>query len=157
VSEAARQGGCRCGKVRFEASGKPLLTIACHCTGCQRMTASAYSLSDGYSSDDFRLTSGTTAIGGLHGGTRHHHCDYCKSWLYSEPEGVDGYVNIRSTAFDEPRREPPFVECYLSEGLPWARIGSAQGYDKFPAMEDWPNLIQEFAARGTAALADAKQ
>jgi hypothetical protein len=153
----AREGGCRCGKVRFEASGEPLLTIACHCTGCQRMTASAYSLSEGYTADTFRVTDGETAIGGLHGGTRHHHCDYCKSWLYSQPEGVDGYINVRSTMFDDPRTERPFVECYLSEALPWARIGAKHSYDQFPAMEEWPNLIQEFAARTAAPLEDTKQ
>src|SRR3546814_16148897 len=38
-------GGCRCGRTRFRVSAPPLLAEACHCTGCQRMTASAYSLS----------------------------------------------------------------------------------------------------------------
>jgi hypothetical protein len=36
------QGGCRCNQVRFDISRPPLLTMACHCTGCQRMSASAY-------------------------------------------------------------------------------------------------------------------
>ena len=38
-------GGCRCAQVRFSISAPPLLTMACHCTGCQKMTASAFSLS----------------------------------------------------------------------------------------------------------------
>ena len=150
-----RQGGCRCGKVRFEVSGEPLLTIACHCNGCQHMTASAFSLSDGYPADAFRLTLGETVIGGMHGGTRHHHCDYCKSWLYSQPEGVEGYVNVRSTMFDEPLTQPPFVECYLSEGLPWARMHAAHSYDEFPAIDEWPKLIEEFASARPGATEEA--
>jgi hypothetical protein len=146
----ARQGGCRCGKVRFEVSGEPLLTMACHCTGCQHMTASAFSLSEGYSADAFRLTCGETVIGGIHGPTRHHHCDYCKSWLYTEPDGVENFVNVRLTMFDEPRRDAPFVETYRSEGLPWARTGAAHSYDKLPAMDEWPVLIQQYAGRKTA-------
>ena len=145
-----RQGGCRCGKVRFEASGEPLLTMACHCTGCQRMTASAFSLSEGYQGDAFRLTSGATAIGGTHGATRHYHCDHCKSWLYTEPDGVENFVNVRSTMFDEPRREPPFVETFTDEALPWARTGAEHSYRQLPAMEEWPVLIQQFAGRTTA-------
>jgi hypothetical protein len=33
-----KHGGRRCGQVRFTVFGRPLLTMACHCTGCQRMT-----------------------------------------------------------------------------------------------------------------------
>ena len=145
-----RQGGCRCGKVRFEVSGEPLLTMACHCTGCRRMTASAFSLSEGYPGGVFRVVSGETVLGGIHGPTRHYHCDHCKSWLYTEPDGVENFVNVRSTMFDDPRKAPPFVETYLSEALPWARTGAAHGYGEFPAMEEWPQLIQQFARRDTA-------
>ena len=144
---SSRHGGCRCGKVRFEATGEPLLTLACHCSGCQRMTASAFSLSEGYPSAAFRLTEGETAIGGLHGATRHYFCDHCKSWLYTEPEGVADFVNVRSTLFDQPRTEPPFVETYAGEGLPWARTGARHSYDALPAMDEWPGLIQAFVQR----------
>ena len=152
-----RQGGCRCGKVRFETTGAPLLTMACHCTDCQRMTASAFSLSEGYPAGAFRVTEGETVIGGLHGPTRHHFCDHCKSWLYTEPEGVAEFVNVRSTLFDAPRREQPFIETYVAEGLPWARTGAEHSYDQLPDMEEWPRLIQAFAERqgsGAAVLQD---
>ena len=151
-----RQGGCRCGKVRFEVTGEPLLTLACHCTGCQRMTASAFSLSEGYSANAFRLLVGETVIGGVHGPSRHHHCEYCKSWLYTEPEGVEGFVNVRSTMFDQPRTEKPFVEVYVGEALFWAVIDAAKSYDALPAVDEWPGLIQQFAARGTAAVEETK-
>jgi len=147
---SARQGGCRCGRVRFEVAGEPLLTMACHCTGCQHMTASAFSLSEGYSADAFRVVSGETVIGGIHGPSRHFHCDHCKSWIYTEPEGVEGFVNVRSTMFDQPRREPPYVEVYVGEALPWAVIGSPKSYDSLPAIDEWPALIQEFTAQRTA-------
>ena len=146
----ARQGSCRCGKVRFEVTDEPLLTMACHCTGCQHMSASAFSLSEGYSTDAFRLTAGETVIGGIRGPTRHYHCDHCKSWLYTEPDGVEGFVNVRSTMFDEPRSEPPFVELYRSEALPWARTHASHSYDTFPPADQWPVLIQQFAGRKTA-------
>ena len=152
-----RQGGCRCGKLRFEATGEPMLTIACHCTGCQHMTASAFSLSEGYSTDAFRLLAGEPVLGGIHGPTRHYHCDYCKSWLYTEPEGVENFVNVRSTMFDEPRTDKPFVEVYVGEALPWAVIGASKTYDALPGMEEWPSLIQQFAARGTAAVEECNR
>lgn len=39
------EGRCRCGEVQFRISAPPILTMACHCRGCQRMSASAFSLS----------------------------------------------------------------------------------------------------------------
>ncbi|MBW4665756.1 MAG: hypothetical protein KME01_16440 [Chroococcus sp. CMT-3BRIN-NPC107] len=36
------EGSCRCGH-RIKVSVPPLLTMACHCTGCKRLTASAFS------------------------------------------------------------------------------------------------------------------
>jgi hypothetical protein len=145
-----RQGGCRCGKVRFEVSGEPLLTMACHCTGCQQMTASAFSLSESYPAKAFRLVAGKPVIGGIHGATRHYHCDHCKSWLYTEPEGVEDFVNVRSTMFDEPHSEQPFVEFFLNEALPWVRTGAAHSYQKLPARDEWPALIGAFAKRDRA-------
>jgi hypothetical protein len=49
-------GKCRCGQVQFEVPLIPLITMVCHCTGCQRMTGSAFALSALYLSDDLRAT-----------------------------------------------------------------------------------------------------
>jgi hypothetical protein len=38
-------GKCRCGQVQFEVESLPLITMVCHCAGCQRMTGSAFALS----------------------------------------------------------------------------------------------------------------
>jgi len=150
VSNDVRQGGCRCGRVRFQAQGEPLLTMACHCTGCQHMTASAFSMTDAYPATAFKVTQGETAIGGLHGPTRHYFCDYCKSWTHTEPEGLDDIVNVRSTLFDEPRTQRPFVEIFRTEGLPWAKTGATHSYQTLPATEEWPALINEFAGQHSA-------
>ena len=56
-------GGCRCGKVRFTIAAPALLTMACHCTGCQRMSASAYSLSIAVPTPGFSATQGEPVIG----------------------------------------------------------------------------------------------
>jgi hypothetical protein len=72
------EGGCRCDRVRFRISAPPLLALACHCRGCQRMSASAYSLSLAIPAGGFALIAGETVIGGLHtDGLPHHHCDWC--------------------------------------------------------------------------------
>lgn len=62
-----KTGQCRCGQVRFTVSQAPLLTMACHCRGCQRMSASAFSLSAAIPLEGFAVTQGEPVIGGLHG------------------------------------------------------------------------------------------
>ena len=37
-------GGCRCGQVRYRVTGAPKFIMACHCTDCQQLTSSAFSL-----------------------------------------------------------------------------------------------------------------
>lgn len=142
---AAIEGGCRCDRVRLRISAPPLLTMACHCTGCQRMTASAYSLSAAIPSDGFAVTAGEPVIGGLHGSTRHHFCDYCMSWLFTRVEGMDWFVNLRVTMLDDPSWFVPFVETMTAEKLPWVTTPAVHSFEGFPDLEHYQELAREYA------------
>ena len=143
------EGGCRCGRVRLRISAAPLLTSACHCTGCQRMTSSAFSLSAAIPTPGFEIIQGKTVTGGLHGPAAHHHfCAYCMSWMFTRTEGMDaldGFVNLRSATLDDPSWFAPFVELMTSEKLPWAVTPAMHSFHKFPAFEDFPALIKEYS------------
>ncbi len=142
---AVRDGVCRCGQVRFRVRGAPLVTMACHCTGCQRMTASAFSLSALYSSLRFEVVQGEPVIGGLHGATRHFFCSHCMSWLFTRPEGLDDFVNVRTTMLEDPKNLAPFMETYTREALPWAKTPAVHSFEALPPMELYPELLAEFA------------
>jgi hypothetical protein len=55
-------GGCMCGAVRYEISELPLRVYACHCTDCQRITGSAFSLGVVVSAGAFRATGKDRAL-----------------------------------------------------------------------------------------------
>lgn len=139
-------GSCRCGQVEFEVSAPPLLTMACHCRGCQKMTASAFSLSVAVPADGFRLITGDPVIGGLHGASRHYFCPSCMSWLFTRPEGMEAFVNVRSTLLDERNWDVPFIETCTSEKLPWASTPAKHSYERFPPPEDYETLVAEYCA-----------
>ena len=141
------EGGCRCGKLRFRVSAEPLVTMACHCRGCQRMTASAFSLSVAVPAEGFAVTEGEPELGGLHGAQRHHFCGWCKSWLFTRMEGLDWFVNVRATALDDPGWYAPFVETCTAEKLDWAATPARHSYPGLPPEADWPRLLDEFRAR----------
>ena len=140
--------GCRCDRVRLKITTPPLLTMACHCRGCQRMTASAYSLSILVPDAGFAVVQGEVVIGGLHGASRHHHCAHCKSWLFTRPEGMDGFVNVRATMLDDARWFVPFVETSTAEGFPWARTGAVHSFEGIPDDEVFGPIVGEFRERG---------
>lgn len=141
------KGHCRCGQVTFEMDAKPMITMACHCIGCQQMTASAFSLSSLFPSAAFSITSGEPVIGGLHGSTRHFFCGHCMSWLFTRPEGMDDFVNVRSTMLDDAGSYQAFIETYTDEKLAWAVTGAEHSFSQFPPQEAFPELLQAYAQK----------
>ena|SRR5690348_10315451 len=146
------EGGCRCGQVRFRVSAPPMVTMACHCRGCQQMTASAFSLTAVVPSEGFEVTAGEPVIGGLHGPQAHHFfCPHCMSWLFTRAEGLDWFVNVRSAMLDEPRWTTPFAELYTSEKIAWATTPAVKSFPQFPTFDGFGELVKEYQAQGGAA------
>jgi hypothetical protein len=127
------EGGCRCGKVRFRISKAPLLTMVCHCTGCQHMAASAFSTTVVVPTDGLEVIAGEPVIGGL-------------SWVFTRIAPEQGFTNVRGGALDDPSWFVPFVEVFTSEALPWAKTGARHSYPQFPGMEEYGPLVAEFSA-----------
>ena len=111
------EGGCRCGGVRFCVTSPPILSSACHCAGCQRMTASAFTLSLGLHKDGFEVTKGAPVLGGMRDPPMHYHCPDCKSWMFTRAIEPDWLVNLRTTMLDDHAWAQPFVEIYRGEGF----------------------------------------
>jgi hypothetical protein len=139
------EGSCRCNRVRFSVSQAPVITMACHCTGCQKMTASAFSLSALIPASAFTVTQGCPVVGGMHGADRHYFCPHCMSWLFTRPHGIDEFVNVRATLLDNAKDYEPFVETWTSEKLPWATTPAVERFAQLPAPQDFPRLLQAYA------------
>lgn len=140
-------GGCRCGRTRFRITAPPMLTMACHCTGCQRMTGSAFSLSLAVPAEAFEIVAGTPVLGGLDR-TMHHHCPDCLGWLFTRPPGMDWFVNVRAGALDDAGWFAPFVETYTEEKMAWATTPARHSFARLPALDHYEELMRDYAARG---------
>ena len=147
------EGGCRCGKVRVRVTKPPLLTGACHCTGCQKMSASAFSLTVTVPADGFEVIEGEPVPGGLKGPVSHHfHCPDCLSWMFTRAEGFDWFVNLRASMLDDHRWIEPFVELWTGEKLPWAATGARHFYPGVPEIPEWEKLMTAYAAEGARPI-----
>lgn len=140
-------GGCRCGAVRVRVTKPPLIAMACHCAGCQSMSASAYSLTLTIPSDGFEVTAGDPVLGGLNR-DMHCFCPACMTWMFTRPRGPDGFVNLRPTMLDDHAWFAPYIESFTAEKLPWATTPAVHSFERFPDPADYGPLIAEYADKG---------
>lgn len=142
-------GTCRCGATAIEVAAEPIMTAACHCHGCQKMSSSAFSLSAMVLAEAFRVVAGEPVKGGLRGPQLDHYfCPHCMTWMFTRVSGFDAFVNVRPTMFDVPRWSRPFIETMTAEKLDWVELPVARSYAGFPPPEDYQGLMEAFAARG---------
>ena len=117
-------GGCHCGKIRYEVVEEPRLVYTCHCTDCQRITSSAFSLGIALPEASFRLTAGEPRpiervpdSGRLN--TRFV-CLDCACWIYSMPRG--GVVRVRAGTLDDTSWLRPTRHIWTRSKQPWVTL-----------------------------------
>jgi hypothetical protein len=142
------EGGCRCGETRVRVTRPPLITFACHCLGCQAMSASAFSLNIALPSDGLEVLLGEPVLGGIRKEHRQYYCPSCKSWMFTRPARVDWLVNLRSSVLDEHHWSVPFIEVFTSEKLHWATTPARYSFETAPEPEAFEPLIAAFAEEG---------
>lgn len=139
-------GSCRCGRVELRVTKAPICTAACHCPGCQKMAASAYSLTAMVPADGLEVTKGETVIGGMRAPElKHHFCPHCMTWMFTRPVGMP-FVNVRPTMLDDASWFRPFMETYASTRLQFAQTGAVRSFETFPAMEEIEGLLADYGA-----------
>ena len=103
-------------------------------------------MSSFYPAARFAVTEGRTVRGGMKTGPDHEFCPECMSWMFTVAKEIEGFVNVRSTMFDDAALHRPYVEMFRAEGLPGAASGAVHCYDGFPQESEFPELIAGYAA-----------
>jgi hypothetical protein len=131
-------------------SAPPLIAMACHCRGCQKLTSGAYSLTLMLQKSGFE-SRGETELGALHRAeSQHHYCTRCKTWLYTTAPSLDGMglLNFRPTMLEDASWVVPYIESYVSEKLPGVITGAKHSFDQFPPPERYQDLMGAYAREG---------
>jgi len=139
------EGACMCGRCRMRVNAAPIITMACHCMGCQKLSASAFSLTAMIPAAAFALLSGETQVGAMHGANPYVYCANCLNWLYTELTSAP-FVNVRPGLFGVPAWSTPFIESHVSEKLSWAVTPAKHSFAKFPEPHQYGQLMAEYAA-----------
>ena len=116
-------GGCRCGAVRYEASGTPKWTSHYHCAGCRRQVSAAYATWISFPEDRTRFTRGALKIYASSPGVARGFCETCGTPVtYSGPDWKNELHFLVAT-LDDPARATPMLHAFVAEALPCTGFG----------------------------------
>ncbi|MDH4108642.1 MAG: GFA family protein [Gammaproteobacteria bacterium] len=145
-------GNCQCGSVRYEVSKAPIVTVACHCRDCQKLSASAFSITMVIPADAFRLLSGELAAFERptdSGGTAVcYFCPTCSNRVYHVDPGRPAYFRLKPGGLDDTSQIMPEAHVWTSRAQPWFTFPEG-----VPTYETQPDL-QEFLAERARRSAD---
>lgn len=118
-------GQCLCGSMKYEMTGDPIMSVACHCTHCQKATGTAYSLNIGVPSDQFNMTGDTLATyvdkGDSGKDLRRYFCSQCGSPLYTEPDSRPGIIIVKAGTLDDTTAFKPSANIYCESQMEWLK------------------------------------
>ncbi|MBV9551702.1 MAG: GFA family protein [Alphaproteobacteria bacterium] len=123
-------GGCFCGALRYEIAEAPLATYTCHCTDCQRLTSSAFSIAFTVHDHAFRLTAGDPRLlqktaGSGRIATRWL-CPDCGSWVCSSPSAwptpTETVRRVRAGTLDDTSWLRPTEHFWIRSKQPWVTL-----------------------------------
>lgn len=120
-------GSCHCGAIRYEAEIDPGRVGVCHCTDCQRLSATAFRVTVPSLLGSFRLLSGTPRIytkTADSGRPREQaFCEKCGSQLYAVAPGAEPRVySLRVGTIDQRAQLEPKVQNWTRSRLPWIDV-----------------------------------
>lgn len=121
-----QQGGCLCGKTRYQLLEDPLIAYACHCTDCQTASGSGFALC---------LTTPLTAIRVFEGDVSRRTirfpdarewnfavCPDCETRLWSERRATPEIVSLRAGTLDDTSWVYPVAHIWVSSAIDWSPI-----------------------------------
>ena len=117
-------GGCACGAVRYKLMTAPPFVYTCHCTDCQSLTTSAFTVSAPVSRKKIQIIKGnmktwlrTTTDTGRP--TRQHVCAACGVRIYSSPPQAPERLTLRLGTLDDTSWLRPAAAIWMRSAQPW--------------------------------------
>jgi hypothetical protein len=140
-------GSCSCGAIRYTCSAEPYVSYCCHCTACQKRTASAFGISLQVPSAGLTVDQGTpkTRVRIADSGNERvqHFCGDCGSSLFGTSEATKKITVIYAGTLDDPSWMPVMANIWTDSALPWVamssdveRYGKAPDFSKYYAARD---------------------
>jgi len=134
LPEPPLTGGCQCGACRYRADGRPVALYICHCTECQRQSASAFGISLIIRAQDFVLLAGAPRVWerptNSGGRLACAYCPDCGTRLHHRRSAGPEFLSLKGGTLDEPLDLSPAIHIWTARALPGVIIPAET--------ESWP-------------------
>lgn len=143
-------GGCACGALRYELSAPPLMIYNCHCSNCQKITGSAFTISATIFESALRFTNGApkrTLWRADSGNERYGlFCGDCGSRICNGQAAAPGVLSLRAGTLDDTSWVEPVGDIWTKSAQPWVRfVGELRDAGQ-PA--DYGPYVERYRAQG---------
>lgn len=131
-------GGCFCGAIRYEVTGKPMLKAQCHCRACQHFTGGAPNLFMVLPKDGFCYTRGSPSTyqrPDHRARVAREFCGACGTQLTSLRPRLDAVILKIGTLDDPSAYKAPRMSIYVAEAQAFHHIP-----DDLPAFDGYPQM-----------------
>jgi len=147
-------GGCQCQKVRYAIDAEPLTLYACHCTDCQKQSASAFALSMVVPRGAVKITQGEPREW-----LRRHEsgrliscmfCADCGARLFHNPHSNQKVTIVKPGTLDDTGWLDPVGHIWTRSAQSWFDIpADTVNYEGQPP--DQSRLIEAWKARAASS------
>lgn len=114
------QGGCSCGRARYEVEGWPSTVVQCHCCQCRRSVGSTPVTWATFPRRLVRLENVRWYRASQL--SRRGFCSRCGTSLFFQHRRSLQELDITVVSFDQPERLPPQRHCFVPDRLPWVAL-----------------------------------
>ncbi len=116
------EGGCFCGRVRYQVSGTPFHSTVCHCVDCRRASGAPCFAWFSVRRDEIRIVAGTPTRYSSSSAVERTFCADCGTQLSWQSASLPDEIDIATATLDTPQLVPPRDHTWTSQKLPWLAI-----------------------------------
>ena len=120
-----RVATCRCGSLKAECTGEPVLMSVCHCLECKRRTGSAFSAQARFLAENVKVTGEFSTFARTADSERsltYRFCPSCGSTVAYQIDILPDFVAIPFGAFGDDQLSAPSYSNYERRKHPWVSI-----------------------------------
>jgi hypothetical protein len=125
-------GGCACGAIRYQVSGRPFDETNCHCSICRRASGAPFVAWFSVARAAFRFVRGEPRRFRSSARAMRAFCPDCGTQLTFERDDRPGEIDLTTCSLDDPALVPPKDHTHVSTRVPWVRL-----CDGLPEHPEW--------------------
>ena len=116
------EGGCYCGLVRYQISGKPMGVVHCHCGMCRRSAGAPVVTWLLVKRDNFHWIRMQPVFFSSSSRAERSFCDRCGTSLTFQYKARRDAIDVTASSLDEPEQITPQSHVYTESQLDWMQM-----------------------------------